>query len=189
MSGDRMLAKREVAAYAEVLLDAAQKSGVAFEVAGQIDEVVSAMRSHPALKETLCDSSIDAAARLDILAQVFPDLDASLLSVLGVMVERGELALLARVAEAYGLAAEEALGATFVDVTTVVPLDDALRKSVTDKLEADLGGTVMLREHIDASIIGGIVISAHGRRLDASVANKLSATRAALSSHSIGGER
>ena len=74
-----------------------------------------------------------------------------------------------------------------VDVTTAVELSDALRESISAKLAADLGKGVVLRETVDPSIIGGIVISTHGHRIDASLASQLENARLVLSAHT-GGE-
>jgi hypothetical protein len=38
------------------------------------------------------------------------------------------------------------------------PLDERLRASITDKLAAALGRPVTLRERVDASIVGGVII-------------------------------
>ncbi|HEY5488953.1 MAG TPA: F0F1 ATP synthase subunit delta, partial [Candidatus Limnocylindrales bacterium] len=66
------------------------------------------------------------------------------------------------------------------EVTTAVPLDDALRASLTEKLIASLGRPVSLREDVDASILGGVVITVAGRVLDGSVASQLEEMRRAL---------
>ena len=47
-----------------------------------------------------------------------------------------------------------------MDVTTAIALDDHLREIITTKTAKDLGTQVVLREHIDKSILGGIIMSA-----------------------------
>ena len=80
------------------------------------------------------------------------------------------------------------LNVTVVDVTTVVPLDDHLREVITKKSEADLGTKVVLRESIDKSLIGGILMSANGKRIDASMTSQLEAARNVLKHSTDGGE-
>ena len=53
---------------------------------------------------------------------------------------------------------------------------------------ADLGHEVILREKVDPSIIGGIIISTHGHRIDASIASQLETARTVLSAAPTGGE-
>jgi F-type H+-transporting ATPase subunit delta len=63
----------------------------------------------------------------------------------------------------------------------VVELDDGLRDGIRKKYSAQFGKGVLLREHTDPSLVGGIVLSAHGRRIDASVASQLESARVVLS--------
>ena len=75
-----------------------------------------------------------------------------------------------------------------MDVTTAVPLDDHLRDVISKKLSADLGHGVRLNESVDASILGGFIISTHGKRMDASVKTQLNHARQVLKTASTGGE-
>lgn len=74
---------------------------------------------------------------------------------------------------------------TVVDVTTVVELDDHLREVIT-KAEADLGTNVVLREHRQV-LLGGILMSANGKRIDASVLSQLESARNVLKLSTDGG--
>ena len=64
-----------------------------------------------------------------------------------------------------------------VHVTTAIPLDDELRELIKSKCEADLEEDVFLIEHVDPSIIGGIILSARGQRRDASVRMQLESAK------------
>ena len=75
-----------------------------------------------------------------------------------------------------------------VDVISAVSLDEHLREVIKNKLSRDLGSDILLREHVDKSILGGIIMSAHGKRLDASMATQLEHARVALSTERIGGD-
>lgn len=64
-----------------------------------------------------------------------------------------------------------------VHVTTAIPLDDELRDIIQAKCEAQFEGEVFLIEHVDPTIIGGIVLSARGHRRDASIKMQLNTAR------------
>ncbi|MDR3307411.1 MAG: ATP synthase F1 subunit delta [Coriobacteriales bacterium] len=189
MPTDRTVIKKESTTYAEALLDAAKAQDNVFEVCGQLELVRDTVRGSIELRNTLTDHALDAEARKAIAREVFTGLDPALLAVLDVMIDRDGLSLLARVSESFAYLAEDALGAAFIEVTTVIPLDDALRAGITAKYSAQLGRGVLLREHVDPSIVGGIVLSTHGRRIDASVVSQLENARAVLSTVSSGGDR
>lgn len=122
------------------------------------------------------------------------------LSLITTMVKQGDLDKLARVLEVYrdliegnraavgshkvvksdydedlrALAGSDVIG---VHVTTAIPLDDELRQLIKGKCEADLENRVFLIEHVDPSIIGGIVLSVRGCHRDASVKMQLDTAR------------
>lgn len=191
MPTNRLVIKEEVATYASVLLDAAAEAGgqdAVLEVRDQAEQIVGFMRSNMDLSNALEDTSYTAEQRERIARGVFAPYDPVLVDVLAVMAERGDIALLSRVLRSYEEQIEGKLNIAVVDVTTVVPLDDSLREVIKKKAEADLGSEVVLREHIDKSILGGIIMSANGKRIDASVLSQLESARSVLKLSTDGGE-
>ena len=65
-------------------------------------------------------------------------------------------------------------GHLIVDVTTARPIDETLRARIISSVG---GSRVSLREHIDESLIGGIIIKTPETLLDASVRTRLRALR------------
>ena len=190
MPTDRTQARKASAIYADVLLQAAIAAGNVLELSEQLQQASSTVRGNVELRNTLADRTLPGTARANVLRELFAALDANLVAVLAVMVERNDIALLPRACESYVELAEQALEAVFIDVTTVVALDNGLRQLIKDKYSAQFGRTVLLREHVDASMVGGIVLSARGRRVDASVLSQLDSARNTLKQRiSNGGER
>ena len=177
---DRALIRKTANVYAETLVEALKPTGAVFGVSGELEQISAAIRAHTELRGTLTDRTIPGNTRTDILKEVFMGFNPILLEVLGVMVERDEVYLLSRINERYLELAEEALDSVIIDVTTVVELDDALRDSIKKKYSAQFNRGVLLREHIDPSLVGGIVLSAHGNLIDASVNSQLENARAVL---------
>jgi F-type H+-transporting ATPase subunit delta len=103
------------------------------------------------------------------------------------LVERGHAPLLGDVERLFSEIAEAERGIIVADVTPAVPLDDALRASISDRLASSLGRPVALRERVDPGIVGGAVIQVAGRVLDGSIASRLEGMRLALATTS-GGE-
>jgi len=181
MPTDRAIIRKESAVYAQVLLEAAKASGTVFEVAEQLEQAYALIRRNIELRISLFDRGIPTETRIAIIDEVFAGFDAALLAMLGVMVRRDNLGLLNKVVARFVEAAEEVLNAVFIDVTTVVALDDVLRDLIKAKYSAQFGRDVLLREHIDSTIMGGIVLSSHGISIDASVASQLENARVVLS--------
>ena len=191
MPTNRLLVKEEVATYVRMLLEAAANEGGqerVLEVRDQLETVLGLYRGNADLRDALADPAYSPEQRGRLAATVFEGVDPLVNSVIAVMAERGDLGRLSAVASSYEEASEEKLGVCVVDVTTAVALDDELRTAITEKLSKDLGKSVVLREHLDASILGGIIMSTHGKRIDASVASQLEHTRNVLTESNDGGE-
>ena len=191
MPTNRLLVKEEVATYAGMLLDAAYNAGGqerVLEVRDQLEQVLSIYRGNADLRDALANPALLPEQRHQLAEGVFEGVDPLIRSVIAVMAERENLGQLSQVVSTYRDASEEKLGVCVVDVTTVVELDDELRKVIIEKLFRYLGKNVVLREHIDKSILGGIIMSTHGKRIDASVASQLERTRNVLTETNDGGE-
>ncbi len=188
---NRLVVKEEIATYAGVLFDAASDRGgleAVLEVRSQMEAVIGAMRADMGLASTLSDPDAADDVRYELAKGAFGACEPELGEVLAVMAQRRDLDLLPRVLEALNGLMAEKLGTVVVDVTTVVPLDDELRRIIKEKTEADLGVNVVLREHIDKAILGGIIMSTGEKRIDASIISQLNHARNVLKETTDGGE-
>lgn len=190
MPSNRHVQKQTVETYAAVLLDAAIEAGgqdVALEVRDQAERIIRILRSNLDLANSLSDETYTPAQRSTIAKGVFASAHPVLTYVLATMAARGDVDLLRHVWQSYCVQLEQKLNVCVVDVTTTVALDDNLRKVIENKVEADLGTKAVLREHIDKSLIGGILLSVHGMRTDATVRAQLEHARSVLKD-TVGGE-
>ena len=191
MPTNRLVVKEEIATYAAAMFEAANAAGgqdAVLEVRNQMEEVIRLMHSDMDLSMALSDATYTPAQRNEIAHAVFASCNPAFTEVVAVMAERGDADLLSRVNKAYGDELENKLNLCVVDVTTVVALDDNLRHIITEKAEAELGKKAVLRERIDRSILGGIIMSVNGKHIDASVVSQLNKARHVLKETSDGGE-
>lgn len=125
--------------------------------------------------QTLLEAAKTEGRVYENLAPLKAEADASpeVLSVLSQMAANGDLDKMSDVLDLYSEMADGDQQTVGVTVTTAVPLDHELRALITQKCELDLGCNVFLIERVDPSIIGGLILSANGRRRDASVRHQL----------------
>ncbi len=191
MASSRLIAKEAAEVYAGVLTDAALSSGgqeAVIKVRSQLDDVVGVMYVDMDLEAALSDSQLSPEQRRSLAQAVFAGCDPAFSEVLAFMAEHGDFSLLPRVKPAMDDAIEEKLNLVVADVTTAVPLDDHLRQVITNKVETDLGKNVVLNERVDKSILGGIILSVRGWRMDASMVSQLNYARGVLGETPDGGE-
>lgn len=191
MATNRLVVKEEVAVFASVLFDSANGAGgqeAVLQVREQMAEVIRLMRSDLDLTMALSNLDFTPEARRALVENVFAECHLAFREVLAVMAERGQADLLPRVNDEFRALLGERLGICVVDVTTAVPLDDGLRQLITEKAEADLGKKAVLRERIDRSILGGIIMDVDGNYIDASMISQLNRARNVLKDTTDGGE-
>ena len=177
-----MTTKDLVATYARALFDLAAASDAVDEVDAGFAAIVSAIRGHTGLMATLVDVVVPGSKKRDIMRDIFSaEVPSEAVAIASVMAERGHAALIDDVAAAYRSLLESERGIVVAEVVTAVPLTDESRASLAKKLTDSLGRPVSLRERVDASIIGGIVINVGGRVLDGSLSSQLDSVRSALS--------
>lgn len=186
---DRMLTKRTIETYVDTLHDAAKAEGRLYEVSAQLEEMKKVIRMSPSLNEVLRDDSLDEQTRQGIINEVFKEFDEGMIEFLTVMADREELYLLPRVAEGYDQKLQDEDNTVIVDVGTVIELDDELREKLKAKFSAQFGKEIVLREHVDPEILGGLNVRANGKRIDCCTATRLEQVRTELSTVTTGGER
>lgn len=180
---NRHVTNETIAAYANAAIDGANAAGgreAVVEVRNQMLQILEYMATNIELRLSLDDESYTAEEREKLARNVFDGFDPLLVELLAVMASRQDATLFRRVCSSYEELIESKLNFNVVDVTTVVDLDDNLRTVITDKAESDLGRDVVLVEHLDPSIKGGIIMGTRGRYVDASVATQLDRARLVL---------
>lgn len=169
------------AGYARMLLDAASLTDSADAADASLQALVAALRGSLDLKAALSDTSLPVEKKRDVLRDIFgATVTPEVLAVVTLMVDRGLTDDIGALARSYRSLYEKEKDLSVAEVTTAVPLGDALRARVAERLAASMGRTVVLRERVDTSLVGGIRIQIADRVLDGSVASQLEGMRAAL---------
>jgi len=175
--------------YARVLFDLATVADSVDTTGEGINSVAETIRGHMDLREALIDAQVTAEKKRDVLRDIFGEsASPEVLAIVTLAVDRGHTESLGQIASEFTAIAEKERGIVVADVTTAIALDDATRASIIKKLSAALDRPVTLRERVDESIVGGIVIEVAGRVLDGSMSSQLDTMRSVLSSSPQGGE-
>lgn len=188
MPTSRALFAKTADVYARTLFEGAMADGSVDVADESLHTIAATIRSHNDLRWTLGDPFVPGDAKRAILREVFADQNPLAVEVVATMAERDNLDVLADAVSDYERIAEAERGVAVLEVTTAVQLTEQVRASLVERLSAEVGKPVSLRERVDASILGGIIVNRSGRVLDASVSSQLAAARRVLSSAATGGE-
>lgn len=183
MATNRLIVQEQIATYAKLLFEASQNDGGeerVLQTCVQGQQIVSAIRGNAEFSSVLKDPGYSAEQKAELIRGVFTDAAPELVNTLAVMAERGEVDYLPQVIEQVEARMADELNVLIVDVQTTVELDDHLRDLIKKKVESELGKKAVLNESINEALLGGIVMSARGERIDASLLTQIEKIREAL---------
>ena len=95
------------------------------------------------------------------------------LRLVNLLVGRGRVGILPRVAEEYARRLHSHRGLVMATVTSAVPLTRDETAAIRTRVEAMAGGGVELRTEVDADLLGGLTVQVRDQLLDASIRGRL----------------
>ncbi len=168
--------------YAQALFDLAQGGNMLDPVESGLNEVQKLTDESPDfsrfLRSPVISTDQKAAALEKILADV--KLEPSVGNFLRVIARNGRLFALPQIIKTFRDMAAAARGEIAAEVTSAAPLSGAQLKSLAETLKKKIGKTVTLNEHVDPSLIGGLVVKVGSRMIDSSLKTKLTAMKIAM---------
>jgi ATP synthase F1 delta subunit len=99
------------------------------------------------------------------------------LNFLDLVVENHRMPVIFRIRRDFDALWEEENRLLPVQVTSAVPLDDAIVQEIGSTIGEQTGKQVELSSHVDPDILGGIVVRVGNSILDASIRNRLEQLR------------
>ena len=97
-----------------------------------------------------------------------------------VVARNGRLFALPEIIKAFRERAADARGEVTADVTSATPLSASQLTTLASTLKAKIGKAVTLNQHVDPSLIGGLVVKVGSQMIDSSLKTKLTAMKIAM---------
>jgi F-type H+-transporting ATPase subunit delta len=168
--------------YAKALLDVALAESDVTRIEQDLAAIVAAIDEHAELRHALTSPRIPAAARRGIVGALADrgSVPPPLAKLLGLLADRGRLALLPEVLAVYRdrlLAHQHIVQAT---VTSPAPLTSDTVQRLAERLGALTGKQVRLSAAVDPSLLGGMVARVGSTVYDGSVRTQLEKMKAQL---------
>ena len=162
------------AVYARAMLELAAAQGQEDELLAELHDLSRTVEDDAELATFLASPLVSGEARAEVLEKVFRRRASDLLvDSLEVINRKGRLGLLPAIAAAYRGEYRELRGLVDVRVTTAVPLNEAQRASLSRAVAGFTGKQPELIEHVDPSILGGLMVEVAGEKIDSSLATRL----------------
>lgn len=168
--------------YANALFELAEADGALAEVESGLQQIARLAAESRDFERFLRSPVIQADDKARAIDAIMGRSKAGALvaNFVRLVARNGRLfALLAMIALFRELAAR-ARGEATAEVTSAEPLTEAQLKSLAETLRGRIGKTVALNQHVDPTLIGGLVVKVGSQMIDSSLKTKLNAMKIAM---------
>jgi F-type H+-transporting ATPase subunit delta len=161
--------------YAKALMDIGVDKGAYPQYAADLDRIQSTIEKAPLLRVTLLNRAFSNRAKRELMRTVFAGegLSEVVINFVSLLVERDRVKQLPQIIRCFGELVDELEGRIRVSVYSVYPLETAEMDTLKNALEGALQKKSAVENHIDQTLIGGIVLKVNNLLIDGSVRSQL----------------
>ena len=167
--------------YGGALYDLAREEALTDRFYQELQVLNQAFTSELAFVQLLSSVSLSKAERCQVLEDCFRDkIHPYNMNFLKILTEKGYIRHFSGCCKVFRERYNTDNGILPVTAVTALPLSDALRKKLTDKLSTVTGKRIELTCKVDPDCLGGVRLDYDGKRLDDTVSHRLDAVRGLL---------
>jgi F-type H+-transporting ATPase subunit delta len=168
--------------YASALFEIAEADQSVARVEQGLDAIAQLTSESADFARFLRSPVINAEQKASAIAAVLAkaNADATVSNLVKVVARNGRLFALPAIIAAFKVKAAESRGEVAADVTSAQPLTAAQVTALAETLRARIGKSVTLTQHVDSSLIGGLVVKVGSQMIDSSLKTKLTAMKIAM---------
>jgi F-type H+-transporting ATPase subunit delta len=155
--------------YASALFEAAGDAGTVAQTRADLHDFAEALAASPALANVMFNPQVEPEAKLRVLGELSRDADRLAAGALGVLLQKGRIALAPDVVVEYDRLAADSAHIVDVELTTAVAVDAEFEGEIVRRVEAATGLNARLTSRVDPGIVGGLVLRVGDKVVDSSI--------------------
>lgn len=159
--------------YAEALFELSLEQNELEKVYNDLTECSKVFEDHPDFVTLLDSPVVMKDEKHSIINKVFGEESGTVHDFICLVTDKNRIRYFGKIAEAFNALYDDHMGIKEMTVVTSVPLKADTREKLILKLEEKSGKKVKLKEEVDPSIIGGIVLKMGNTMIDDSVKGRL----------------
>ena len=163
--------------YSRSLFEAAKDQDKLDEIREQLGVFADAVAESHDLQVFFFSPYLSTQEKTDGLRRAIEGADEAFLNFLDLLVENHRMPVIFRIRRDFDELWEQENRLLPVQVTSAVPLDDAIVQEIGSTIGEQTGKQVELSSQVDPDILGGIVVRVGNAILDASIRNRLEQLR------------
>ena len=167
--------------YGEAMYDLAKDENLVEQFRKELNVLDEVFAQEPAFVRLLSSPSLTKPERCQVLEDSFrSNLHPYVLNYLKILTEKGYIRHFSGCCKVFRDRYNADNGILPVTAVTAIPLSDALRKKLADKLATTTGKRIELTCKVDPDCLGGVRLDYDGKRLDDTVSHRLESVRGLL---------
>lgn len=177
MDKNVILAKK----YGRAIYDIAAETKSLEVIGNDLKLISDTIKENSELSNVLAHSMLAKNIKKNIIENLFTGKVAPVvLNFCYVVIDKDHMNLFDQMVEMYNTLACHGLGIKEAIVTTAIPLTESQVEMIKVKLGEALGCKIIVKEKVDAALIGGFTIQVGDRFIDGSVVRQLNALKAMM---------
>ena len=166
--------------YANALFSLSEELGTSESVLADLNATSDILKSYPEYVNLLDTPAVSVPEKLALIDKAFKSVTETVVSIIKILAEKHSVYLLFEITKAYSALYNESRGICNAEIISAVALTDAQTQKLKEKLENMTGKTIIIKNTVDTSILGGIKLRYLGKELDGTLKARLSAIEKSL---------
>lgn len=168
--------------YAEALFSLSEELSITDKVLSDVDVCRSVLEKNPEYAKLTDTPALTVTEKLSLIDSAFFAVDETVKNLIKILCEKHSVHIFPKIAKEYREIYDETRGICRAEVISATALSDKHMSSLKRKLEQMTGKTIVIRNTVDKSILGGIKLRYMGKQLDGSLRARLDAIESGLKS-------
>ncbi len=159
--------------YGKALFLLAEEEGALAKVNDDLNAAKSVLEENPEYVKMIDSPAIPKEERISLLRTAFAGLDERVRNLFLILCERRSIYVYSDVCDTFSALYDEKMGIVKCEAVTAIPLSPERESALCKKLSEITGKTIIIKNTVDPSILGGVKLRYLGIQIDGSVKTRL----------------
>ncbi|MGL5640796.1 MAG: F0F1 ATP synthase subunit delta [Paraclostridium sp.] len=168
--------------YAEALFQVGEESNSTEKLYNELKAVVDIIKENPEFSNILKSPIVSKEDKKTLLSNIFgAQIDKEMLNFMKILADKDRLSLVASIQEAFKALLNKKNNILEGIAITAIPMKEDEVNALQTKLSTKYNKTVILKNEVDESILGGVLVRLGNEEIDGTVKNRLDKMKEQLS--------
>ena len=163
----------DITQYAHALFSLATESGREDKIGEELSLLSTLIKENPKYSSLLDTPALSLSERASLIDEALSSLDEYVRNTFKLLAEARLTYTLPKLSDIYGELLDEKRGVLRAEAISAIPMTESQTEALKAKLQKETGKTVVIKNTVDASILGGLILRYGGLSEDGSLKNRL----------------